>query len=219
MSCVSGVLAQNIIYEGPCATATRRQNGDIIRARQYTYDTTIRLDSVTETERGNLTSVTRYTYGDQGQLVREELFNRNNDLASSVLYSYEDGRLIERSERERDRLRNYIEYVYDSAGRLTRELVYNRGDELIQRNEFSYEGNGERRIRQERFDDRDRLLETLEYSYDERGNLTLRTRTNRGGDLVEELEYSYDESGNITTVRRREGRDVLTTSYDYGCFQ
>ena len=216
---ITGALAQNVVFEGPCATATRRQNGDIIMARQYVYTGAGLLDSMTETERGNLQGVTRYTYGDGQRRIREEFFNRNNDLESTVLFSYQEGQLIERSERERDRLQRYINYVYDSADRLTRELVYNRGDDLIQRNEYTYDGSNERVVRQERFNEDDRLLETLEYFYDESGNLTLRTRSNRGGDLVDELEYSYDESGNITTLRRREGRQVITTTYDYSCFE
>jgi hypothetical protein len=215
----SMALSQNVVYDGPCSTVTRTEGGDIIQARQYAYNEAGELDSVTETERGNLRAVTRYTYGDQGRLIREEVLNPSNDLLASTIYSYQDGQLIERRERERDRLRNYITYVYDSAGRVTREQVYNRGDDLIQRNEYSYDGTSERITRIERFDDNDRRTEVIEYYYDDGGNVTLRTRSNRGGDLVEEREYSYDDGGNVTTVRRRERGDVLVTNYDYSCFQ
>ncbi|MEM6429853.1 MAG: hypothetical protein AAF708_11475 [Deinococcota bacterium] len=209
---------QQVVFQGPCGTITRDEEGNILRARQYSYNDMGLLDNRTETGDGEVRGVTRYTYGSDNQVIREEVFDDDNDLRSSVLYTYEAGQLMQRSEREGDRLERYINYVYDSAGRIGRELIYNRGDDLLQRNENIYDG--EVLARKEIFDEDDDLIATVLYFYNERNDVTLSTRTDDDGDLVEEFEYSYDESGNLTTVRRRErGGDVLVTTYDYSCFQ
>jgi YD repeat-containing protein len=209
---------QQVIFQGPCGTITRDDDGNIVRARQHSYNDMGLLDSRTETGSGDVLGVTRYTYGNDNQVIREEVFDDDNDLRSSVLYTYEAGQLVQRSERRGDRLERYITYVYDSAGRIGRELIYNRGDDLLQRNENIYDG--EVLARKEIFDEDDDLIASVLYFYNERNDVTLSTRTDDDGDLVEEFEYTYDESGNLTTVRRRErGGDVLVTTYDYSCFQ
>ena len=183
---------------------------------RYTYDD---QGNVVKKERyqGSLDKVTyydTYSYDEQGHAI-ERCYYEDDILLRKYLYAYDEGgNQIERVELIDDVEQLRYEYTYDEAGnRLTERYATDDGWRLLE-----YEYNAQNKIIRETSTSSWSIGYETRMEYDDHGNITRWERTDRGSQLpswVYEYTNAYDEHGRlikITTVMDSELDSVK--SYD-----
>lgn len=156
------------------------ENGDIIKQIAnkngiiYTYDYTYNPDgtrnSAIYTAPDGIGATHRFTYDENGRLLRETYEDASGVELYSCEYTYDEkGNAIAQDVVEGElAYRLEIEFVYDANGKLTREVCdYGEG-----------------------------VQELLDYTYDENGNMIKKVFTSYDGSQIC-YEYTYSADGNV----------------------
>ncbi|MBR5272892.1 MAG: hypothetical protein IKU25_05815 [Clostridia bacterium] len=170
------------------------------------------------------------TYDKHGNVLTHVAYDKNGELRSTTRYSYEyeyypDGTL--------SREKWYLEYRTDDCDERTLvvEIEYNEDGNIVYSeyrgdfgsdNTYEYDEYG-RLVKEISYRLNDYTTNTLEYEYDENGNLAVRTLTTTADPASDNVGnrtvYEYDEYGNETkhTIEYDNGRvNVHEYEYVYG---
>lgn len=159
------------------------------------------------------TSWTIYTYDTYGKLIKED-FYYNNRLWHYIEYEYdENGSMISDTEysvlynEELHEIR--IEYIYDDKGRLSAEQAYQNGHESYS---LDYEYDEQDRLIKDTF--YGRINSYRSYSYDENGNLSVKTNDGEFGVTI--TDYTYDDNNRLISAEDyHDGELIHTYEYEY----
>lgn len=166
--------------------------------RSFYYDDNGYLTSIVTTDEDEQPEFSeRYTY-DSGKLVRIERRNEENEIIFIQEDTYEDGvirgRKLWSSEAEEPFT---LVTDYDEMGHRVKETRFDSRERLIERNIYEVDANG-RTVKT--VEENRQRKNTTEISYDAAGNVTYQRETDLNGDLNHEIFRSYDEQGNPTMV-------------------
>jgi hypothetical protein len=105
-----------------------RRNQDYLR--EYNSDGFLTEETFFDAQ-DSVTSRRTITYDNSGLLLKEELYERNGKLSSSVLYTYADGKLQQKEMLDAaGKLKERYAYTYYDTGWLMDEDKYNAGNQL-----------------------------------------------------------------------------------------
>ena len=158
-----------------------------------------------------------YEYDGSGNCVREQ--RTENDVTSSVtVYSYaENGALIkeDRYEGEEFLLCTY-EYEYDENGNSIKCIRHDYMEGVDLEDRYSYNSDNQV-IAVVSYDAEGNTTSRIEYVYDEEGNETKCSVYNAQGELdsATQNEYSYDQAGNIEKIVRTHSDGTQGTTIQY----
>jgi len=143
----------------------------------------------------NLSSLRVYAYNNQGNLVREELYNRNEQLQTISEYEYnEKGDRLRWSVKDGGgSLMAYTEYRYEN-GNNTRIDTFSADGVL--RDYFIRSFEDGKLLMEEKFDDENSPAGRVEYSYSA-GQLVRKDVYRPNGSLERSVKYEHDDKGSI----------------------
>ncbi len=174
----------------------------------YTYENS-KLISETYNYADGLIIECKYTYDQQGRELSETTLY-SNGKTESIQYSYDkSGNLV--SEIYKDDTESKLEHSYDQSGRLLK-TVCTEGEKQAYTKEYSYSSGKLAKIITTIGED----TATESYTYNESGLLVSETR--EGSDYSLDIQYSYDEKGNLSKRIRKNiapTGDTETDIYEY----
>lgn len=194
--------------EGTPSTGATQPNGgtqggtyenyeDAVNAKDYAaaYTLLLKSDSASEEELGKYivlpTSVV-------GHSTREEI---------NATLTYNDRGLIQKVEIAGDEI---VEFTYNDAGKLLTQVhKFAKSGNEIRRYEYTYDETG-KMLTKNRLGDS--VEEYVSYAYNEQGQLTKETVTNKYSyqdDEVTVWSYTYDAAGNVASRLNEKGSGVL----------
>ena len=182
---------------------------------QYTYDHEGRVTKkITETAFSSSTS--EYTYNEQGDLICEKTVNALGTVQTGEFaYVYSENGEISRITEVKNGYRvSSCDETYDEQGNLTSRQSVSAMDTVS--NSFVYTYDDLNRPIQKVHTDSDGRSYTYTYEYDERNNLTKKTRTYPSG-TVTTFVYTYDDMDREikSVVTAGNDRTVTETEYDH----
>ncbi len=136
-----------------------------------------------------------YSYEEGGtKLLKEELFNSEDELQERIEYSYE-GELCtkESTYTSEGELLRYHEYSYNDEGLLIEDRLFNAEDALQSLSKYEYDEEG-RKSKWSIYDGNEALLAYTEYIY-EGGRNTMIQNYRPGGELEDSFILEYDQRG------------------------
>ena len=182
---------------------------------QYTYDHEGRITKkITETTLGSSTS--EYTYNEQGDLICEKTVNDLGTVQTgefAYVYS-ENGEIARITEVKNSYRVSSCDETYDEQGNLTSRQSVSAMDTVSNSSVYTYDDLN--RPIQKVHTDSDGRSYTYTYEYDERNNLTKKTRTYPSG-TVTTFVYTYDDMDREikSVVTTGKDRTVTETEYDH----
>lgn len=182
---------------------------------QYTYDHEGRITKkITETALGSSTS--EYTYNEQGDLICEKTVNDLGTVQTGEFaYVYSENGEISRITEVKNSYRvSSCDETYDEQGNLTSQQSVSAMDTASNSSVYTYDDLN--RPIQKVHTDSDGRSYTYTYEYDERNNLTKKTRTYPSG-TVTTFVYTYDDMDREikSVVTTGKDRTVTETEYDH----
>jgi hypothetical protein len=140
---------------------------------------------------GNPIFAYRFAYDSYDRRTELEILSSDGLVLSFAEYRYSDGR-NDRIETFNllGEIQEFLERTFDDAGRPVLEIVSEVSGTELEKVKFEYSGGllvGRETYVQTR------KIGSVEYRYDEAGNLAVRVRMDRTGKIIETNEYSYTE--------------------------
>ena len=176
-------------------------DGALVYRNTYLYDEKgNQVEKTVHDDRGKPQFRIHTTYDDRGAVlkIKKTYVSLPAPAKTIVENSYDDhGRLIE--ERMSDLMGPVrIQYRYDEQGRKIEMNLYQSKKKLVERQTFVYDGES-RLIENVIYQGNDMLTGKILCEYDERGNLSMKSRFASDGQLLEREthEFQYDPSGNL----------------------
>ena len=144
---------------------------------------------------GQLLSRTKWTYDEKGNITRQDYYN-DNTLLSTTLWEYQ--------------------YGQDVAGRMTVKAQYNAKGNLDHRYEYTYDDKGNL-LSESYYGSDGKLQGRYSWEYDRNGNLRRESRTDANGRLYEETTWSRGLRTKTTTryTYRPDGTPEKTETETY----
>jgi hypothetical protein len=154
-------------------------------------------------------------YDDQGRLVEETKYLADGKADEVNRFTYTPGgKLAEHvMEMVAEGMRDVFRYERDDAGRLVREQKY-YGDDPGEATAYTYNDKGE--IAERLKTDADGEFESREaFTYNDKGDMVTRTATDAEGKLIEKSVLDYDGSGNLASRKDYDADGTLTATTEY----
>ncbi|MDZ7740480.1 MAG: hypothetical protein U5Q03_01645 [Bacteroidota bacterium] len=201
------ILEVNFTPDGAVQDKTEKQYDDAGHLTEQKYfdgeDILAEHLSFERDEKGNILKeylhyldgsrdVTTYEYDEEGKLILKSLRDDEDHLEMKEIYTYQNGKRVLYERYEEEELVKKEESGFDEEGNLINSRVTDHLQEDHFRLEHEYE-NGNR-IRTFRYDEHDKLIEKLEFRY-EQENVKLVIQQTPAGKVVQ--QYEHDEKGNI----------------------
>ena len=166
---------------------------------------------------GSLRDYTLTVYGDGGTVTQKREYRSNNTLSLTTDYN-EDGLVFKLTNYgEEGELTDWAEYAYDEAGNEVEETRYLADGSLKSRETSEYNENGQL-IRVNQYNESNVLESYEEYEYDAAGNRTRYNNFRGDGTLSGYYLYEYNEQGKKTKTSAYDENGELTwydiTEYD-----
>jgi len=151
-------------------------------------------------------------YNAKGQMIKESIHYLDG-TADEMCFAYdEEGRILSKrslnSEGETD---SYVVIIYDED-KLFSETEYDIAEEIISQRKIIYDEEG--RMSEELFKSIEEDYNVV-YSYDEKGQVTLRRRYDAEEQLTERNTYAYDENGRLAETREESNMGVEISTFRY----
>lgn len=166
---------------------------------------------------GSLRDYTLTVYGDGGTVTQKREYRSNNTLSLTTDYN-EDGLVFKLTNYgEEGDLTDWAEYAYDEAGNRVETTRYLADGSLKSRETSEYNENGQL-IRVNQYNESNVLESYEEYEYDAAGNRTRYNNFRGDGTLSGYYLYEYNEQGKKTKTSAYDENGELTwydiTEYD-----
>ena len=166
---------------------------------------------------GSLRDYTLTVYGDGGTVTQKREYRSNNTLSLTTDYN-EDGLVFKLTNYgEEGELTDWAEYAYDEAGNEVETTRYLADGSLKSRETSEYNENGQL-IRVNQYNESNVLESYEEYEYDAAGNRTRYNNFRGDGTLSGYYLYEYNEQGKKTKTSAYDENGELTwydiTEYD-----
>ena len=166
---------------------------------------------------GSLRDYTLTVYGDGGTITQKREYRSNNTLSLTTDYN-EDGLVFKRTNYgEEGDLTDWAEYAYNEAGNRVETTRYLADGSLKSRETSEYNENGQL-IRVNQYNESNVLESYAEYEYDAAGNRTRYNNFRGDGTLSGYYLYEYNEQGKKTKTSAYDENGELTwydiTEYD-----
>ncbi len=166
---------------------------------------------------GSLRDYTLTVYGDDGTVTQKREYRSNNTLSLTTDYN-EDGLVFKLTNYgEEGDLTDWAEYAYDEAGNEVETTRYLADGSLKSRETSEYNENGQL-IRVNQYNESNVLESYEEYEYDAAGNRTRYNNFRGDGTLSGYYLYEYNEQGKKTKTSAYDENGELTwydiTEYD-----
>jgi hypothetical protein len=188
---------------------TRDKDGRILKEIVHYLDGTSDIRTFFYNEKGSLTGMEvkddedepdfseRYHYKDD-KLVKIERFNEDNEVVFFQEDNYEDGVLRQRkvwSSEDEEPFTLITEF--NEKGIRVKETRFDSRDKMTERNIYEADEQG----RPWRVIEENRLRKnTTEVSFDEKGNMFYQKETDMNGELNHEIFRTFDDNGNLLTA-------------------
>ena len=220
----------SIIYSyddsGKLATKTT-QNAEGSATIEYFYGENGKLIKGVQVQSSDAQTVTEYTYSRKGFLLKEETYNIRGDVVEktdSKEYVYDiHGNVAVYSVYKGDELLDKQRWIYDDDGKLTAEIL-NISGEYGKGTSYTYDKWGKIHMEvvgtfhNEEMQDID-FYDVLRYN--ERKQISERSRYSVDESVISDYEYVYDSHGNLITetVYHYNENKVSVTEYTYIAIQ
>lgn len=149
-----------------------------------------------------LRSLRVFSYDGDGNTIREEVYNRNEELQTVSVYQYDEaGKRIRWEVRDSgDSLMAYTEYLIEDG--LTVRINTYSADGIL-RDYFLREFEGDRLVKESKFDEDGNSAGSVEYVYSG-GKVNEERHYRPNGSLERKISFDYDAEGSIVreTYRR-----------------
>ena len=184
-----------------------------------TYDESGRLirEELYDSEQ-NFNGWNEYKYNDEGCKRYCYLYNKKGKLQKYSKFSYDDNLVLTTIEdyNSKDKKQGWHEYTYDNEGRVIEILDYGSNKKVGWKTTSEYDSAG-RLIRNTGYDSRNRAKSWVDTVYDENGNVDRMIRYDEDGDVVEWNQTVYDENNKATeSISYNENDEVISsTKYIY----
>lgn len=189
-------IKESIGTEVNCTVNYSYENGKL-KSESYNYANGLKIECA-------------FTYDDKGREISETTVY-SNGKTESIEYSYDaSGNLVSEIYKE-DNAETKLEHSYDQSGRLLKTACTENGTPSYTK-EYSYSSQKLSKIITSIGDDT--ITET--YTYNEQGVLISETR--EGSDYSLDIQYSYDEKGNLSKRVRKNispAGETETDIYEY----
>ncbi len=190
---------------------------------EYAYDDKGRVIKKTLTDdEGVLESKEVFLY-EHDRLISESVYDGDGELLSEVHFSYDEDGLLEEKVSDNLEEETYVrlDYLYNEDGVREAILAYDKQGELVERHMFTMDSEG-RPIRV--VEENKQKKNTIDFTYDERGNVILHEERDIRGDLVNRMERIYDADGmadvsNIYAVSPMRGIVEYSMKYRYEFYE
>lgn len=158
---------------------------------------------------------TTYEYDKKGNLIKENMFLREETIQFVSSYKYDDNRRkIE--EASHDGKGNFIyrtTFTYEGDKLSSIETMDTDGKTLVKVNKYTYDAKGNR-IKEYSYRTADKLESIEEYTYDEKNQRTAWVLT-QNGIIVGKMTFAYDDKGSQTEVVTSDGEGNIVNSISY----
>ena len=141
----------------------------------------------------------KYDYDEQGNMIKESSFIKNNSPGQSSIYKYDSkGNNIDMScFDEKDQFLFRDTYEYDSIGNIIKQNSFGKNNEFDGYNIYKYDKKGNK-IERNYYNKNDSLGARNYYKYDKQGNKIEEKNYKTNGDLreINTYKYKYDKKFN-----------------------
>jgi len=205
---------------GSVVERLRSFGGDQFRSRsRFSYDDQGRLVRWRGLDReGNILWEYRYEYDDRGNLTQETSTAGDGELLETTVYQYVGHQIVAEVLYVDSRVEWRKTYRHDAAGNRSEwSLTDGEGIRFKHVEEFRDEtGRTEREVHYDQFG---AVLEEVFHAYDEIGRLVAVTTRDGTGSVLSRREYRYRGDGRIlrdqTTIYEEDGTTTETVQYTY----
>lgn len=160
----------------------------------YWYDDAgLVVKKVLSDDEGTIETTETFEYTD-GLLVREAVYDGEEDLVSESTYVYDEDGLLDGKETRHlyDGISLRQEYIYNDAGHREAILSYDSDGALVGRVLLTLDEKGRPTGVEE--EDKQRKNQTS-LQYDDRGHIVFQEEVDMRGELVSRVERTYDDQG------------------------
>ena len=184
-----------------------------------TYDESGRLirEELYDSEQ-NFNGWNEYKYNEEGCKRYCYLYNKKGNLEKYSKYSYDDNLILTtiKDYNSKDKKQGWHEYSYDSSGRVIEILDYGANKKVGWKTISEYDSAG-RLIRNTGYDSKNRAKSWVDTVYDENGNVDKMIRYDEDGEVVEWNQTFYDENNKATeSISYNEDDEIInSTKYFY----
>lgn len=198
----------------PIEVITYMADGTVEHKYNYKYNSEGKvIDELLLEADDEVTEHRSMEYNAEG-LLSKEYVHYLDDTADQLIYKYDNqGRLLSRRSIDSEgETGNYLVNVYD-GDQLVSESEYDIAGEIITQRKIIYDEDG--KITEEVFRTPE-VNHHILYSYDEKGNASVRRRYNEEKHLMERNTFTYDTEGRLSESMEEtsSGIEITYTSYD-----
>lgn len=143
--------------------------------------------------------VTTYEYDDEGNRIKQTIYNQKGDMYKWFEYEYDDGKKVKEMIYDKDMDSSYRrKYEYDDRGRPTGWIQYDDLNErIVQLRRYEYDTDGNK-VREVVYDSEGETLSLYENEYNEAGKVVKTIIRNKDSAVYwEENVYEYDEKKDV----------------------
>jgi hypothetical protein len=200
--------------ELPAEVTSYNPDGSVEHIYKYQYNDDGKVvDELLFEADNEITQHRSMEYNAEGQLAKESIFYLDGS-ADELLYTYDPkGRLLSRRSIDSDgETGNYLVNVYEGE-LLVSETEYDIAGEVITQRKIIYDEDGN--ITEEVFRSPEEDFRVL-YSYDEKGQASVRRRYNDDKHLTERNTFTYDTEGRLSESMEETsaGIEITYVTYD-----
>jgi hypothetical protein len=165
------------VAEGQKTASSMLLQGNVRRLYTYTHlakDIVINKNTLVSYEKEKVLSHREYIFEKNGFLLAESIFDKQDIINHSYIYTYENEKLVEITQAYSGKfLVERTEYKYDKTGKKYQAIIY---------------------------DNKDSLRNIIVYMYDSLDNLVAEKTYNKLSWITVDTRYHYDDRGNCILV-------------------
>jgi hypothetical protein len=143
-----------------------------------------------------------FRYNEQGKVTETVTINSDGEVEAREVFEYEKDNLTRKKEYEYEELVSEESVQFDESGKSIEGVNWNREDGT-RRNEFTWDEQG-RLTKTLTYDDKDKLIGRMLYTYNEEGKITETDYETVRGRVITSIEY--DEAGNAVEQSETNGK-------------